>query len=119
MGPCRSPATLGGSPVTLYRRGRVPRINPVFVDDAAELTRRAMEASATMVVNSAGGETATVQQLSQRIAAILDVEPVFVAGRDPAVGDMVASLSRSARALGFTPRVSLERGLRRTLETLS
>ena len=108
-----------GNPVTLYRRGRVPRINPVFVDDAAELTRRAMEASATMVVNSAGGETVTVQQLSRRIATMLDVEPVFVAGRDPAVGDMVASLSRSARALGFTPRVSLERGLRRTLETLS
>jgi UDP-glucose 4-epimerase len=108
-----------GQPVTLYRGGRVPHINPVFVDDAAELTRRALEAAATIVVNSAGGETVTVGDLSRRIAAILEVEPRFVAGRDPAVGDMVASLAQSARALRFRPRVPLDRGLRRTLETLS
>lgn len=114
----RLAATLrAAQPVTLYRRGRVPHINPVFVDDAAELTRRALEASSTLIVNSAGRETVTVRELSRLIAGILDVKPIFVAGRDPAVGDMVASLSRSTRALGFIPRVPLERGLRRTLET--
>lgn len=108
-----------GRSVTLYRRGRVPHINPVFVDDAAELTRRALAASATLVVNCAGAETVTVRELSRRMAAMLGVEPSFVTGRDPAIGDMVASLSRSARALGFTPRVPLEDGLRRTLEIVS
>jgi nucleoside-diphosphate-sugar epimerase len=104
--------------VTLYRRGRVPRINPVFVDDAADLTRRALLASTTLVVNCAGRDIVTVRELSQRVAAILGVRAVFVHGHDPKVGDMVASLSQSARALGFTPAVSLETGLQRTLRAM-
>jgi UDP-glucose 4-epimerase len=104
-----------GRAVTLYRRGRVPHINPVFVDDAADLTHRALIASTTLVVNCAGPDIVTVRELSHRVAAILGVRPVFVQGRDPIVGDMVASLSQSARTLGFNPRVSLDAGLERTL----
>jgi UDP-glucose 4-epimerase len=104
-----------GRSVTLYRRGRVPHINPVFVDDAADLTCRALLASTTLVVNCAGRDIVTVRDLSHRVAAVLGVRPVFVQGRDPKVGDMVASLSQSARALGFTPGVSLDTGLERTL----
>ena len=104
-----------GRPVTLYQRGRVPHINPVFVDDAADLTRRALLASTTLVVNCAGQDIVTVRELSQRVGAILGVRPAFVHGRDPRVGDMVASLSQSARELGFTPGVSLDAGLERTL----
>jgi nucleoside-diphosphate-sugar epimerase len=104
-----------GRSVTLYQRGRVPHINPVFVEDAADLTRRALLASTTLVVNCAGPDIVTVRELSHRVGAILGVPPSFVLGRDPKVGDMVASLSQSARALGFTPRVSLDAGLERTL----
>jgi nucleoside-diphosphate-sugar epimerase len=93
----------------------VPHINPVFVDDAADLTRRALLASMTLVVNCAGHDIVTVRELSHRVGAILGVRPSFVLGRDPKVGDMVASLSQSARTLGFTPGVSLDAGLERTL----
>lgn len=104
-----------GRPVILYQRGRVPHLNPVFVDDAADLTQRALIASTQLFVNCAGKDIVTVRQLSQRIAAILGVRPSFVSGRDSSVGDMVASLSQSARALGFHPGVSLDAGLERTL----
>jgi nucleoside-diphosphate-sugar epimerase len=108
-----------GRPVTLYQRGRVPHINPVFVADAADLTQRALSASTTLTVNCAGGDIVTVRELSQRIAAILGVRATFVPGRDPSVGDMVASLTQSARALGFKPRMSLDAGLERTLKVIA
>ena len=104
-----------GRPITLYRRGRVPHINPVFVDDAAEITRLALASSTSLVVNCAGPEVVTVKELSGRMASLLGVEPQFVAARDPRVGDMVASLRRCASTLGYTPKVSLDVGLRRTL----
>lgn len=104
-----------GRPITLYRQGRVPHLNPVFVDDAADLTRLALASSKDLVVNCAGAEVVTVRELARRMATILDVTPQFVAGRDPRVGDMVASLALSARQLDFTARVRLDAGLQRTL----
>jgi UDP-glucose 4-epimerase len=108
-----------GRPVTLYKRGRVPHLNPIFVDDAAELTQLALDSSATFVVNCAGKDVTTVRDLSRRMAPMLDVTPQFVNGRDPRVGDMVASLTKAARVLGFAPRTSLEAGLQRTLHDAS
>ena len=102
-------------PVTLYRQGRVPHLNPVFVDDAAELTRLALASSQDLVLNCAGTDVVTVRELARRMAAILDVTPQFVSGRDPRVGDMVASVALSARQLNFTPSVRLDAGLQRTL----
>ncbi len=104
-----------GQPITLYRQGRVPHINPVFVGDAAEMTHRVLSSAASLVVNCAGPEVVTVKELARRMAAILGVRPQFVAGRDPRVGDMVASLARGARALGCAPKMSLDAGLQHTL----
>lgn len=106
-----------GSAVTLYRQGRVPHLNPVFVDDAAELTRLAMSSSKTILVNCAGREVVTVKDLARLMAAVIGVSPRFVNGQDPKVGDMVASLGLSARTLKFAPRVPLDVGLQRTLES--
>jgi UDP-glucose 4-epimerase len=104
-----------GQPITLYRQGRVPHINPVFTDDAAQVTGLALASSASLVVNCAGKDVVTVKDLARRMASIIGVSPQFVAGRDPRVGDMVASLSRCARVLGCTPKVPLDTGLQRTL----
>ena len=62
VSPTRSQS---GRPVTLYQRGRVPHLNPVFVDDAADLTQRALIASTRLVVNCAGNDIVTVRELSQ------------------------------------------------------
>ena len=67
-------------------------------------------------MNCAGNDVETVKDLARRMAALLDLQPRFVAGRDPRVGDMIASLSLSARLLGFRPKVSLDVGLQRTLQ---
>jgi nucleoside-diphosphate-sugar epimerase len=104
-----------GRPITLYRQGRVPQINPVFVADAAEITRRALTSATSLVVNCAGPEVVTVKDLATRMAAMLGVPAQFVAGRDPRVGDLVASLARCSRTLGCTPKVSIDAGLRQTL----
>jgi UDP-glucose 4-epimerase len=109
----------GGLPITLYRRGRVPHINPVFVEDAAEVTHAALTASAPLVVNCAGKDVVTVKELARRMASLLGVSPQFVPGRDPRVGDMVASLTRCIRTLGCVPRVSLDSGLQQTLQAVS
>lgn len=104
-----------GEPITLYRQGRVPHLNPVFVEDAAELTELTLKSANPILVNCAGREIVTVRELSRQMANILGVTPRFVGGHDPSVGDMVASLRHSTRVLGFKPRVSVATGLQRTL----
>ena len=77
----------------------------------------ALTSAKDLVVNCAGSDVVTVRELARRMATILGVTPQFVAGRDPRVGDMVASMALSARQLGFTPTVRLDAGLQRTLQS--
>ena len=104
-----------GEPVLLHAGGRHPRLNPVYIDDACELTRRALDAAATLTVNCAGPQTATVREMSAIIGGRLDVVPRFAPSPDAVVGDMVASLAAARRALRWTPQVALPEGIAATL----
>ena len=102
-------------PVLLHAAGRHPRINPVFVDDACELTRRAVDARRSLTVNCAGPQTATIRQIATMIGELCGVAPRFAPSPDAAVSDMVGSLAGARRTLGFVPRVDLRSGLAATL----
>ncbi|MGE0391983.1 MAG: NAD-dependent epimerase/dehydratase family protein [Vicinamibacterales bacterium] len=108
-------AVASGTPVTLHARGRHPRLNPVFVDDAIDLTRRALVAGRGAIVNCAGPEAVRVPALAEAIGRLVGSAPTFADGTNPAVGDMVADMSRARQLLRFRPGTGIEAGLARTL----
>lgn len=106
-----------GEPVLLHGGGRHPRLNPVFVDDACELTRRALDAGTSMTVNCAGPQVATIRELATLIGALDGTSPRFELSADNGIGDMVASLASARRRLRFVPQVRLRDGLAATIAT--
>jgi UDP-glucose 4-epimerase len=107
---------VSGAPVTLHARGRHPRLNPVFVDDACELTRRAIDARASLTVNCAGPQVATIRQIATMMADRCGTVPRFEHSPDTAVSNMVGSNRVAQRVLGFVPRVTLRAGLAALLD---
>jgi nucleoside-diphosphate-sugar epimerase len=112
-------ALVEGTPFTLYGDGEQSR-SFTFVADVVEATILAMEeAPAGSTYNVGGGEEATMNEtiaVLERLAGrALDVR------REPAVlGDQrrtKADTSRIRAELGWTPRTSLEAGLRAQLES--
>jgi len=91
----------------------------LFVEDIAEgLLLAAERLEPPAFVNLASGAEVSIRELVARIAALTGF-----AGRilfDPSKGGgdprRVASSERAQRLLGFVPRVTLEEGLRRTIE---
>jgi UDP-glucose 4-epimerase len=92
-----------------------------YIDNVVDANRRAVVADSSAVAgrafNVACGERTTILATLERIAAELDVDaaPKFV---DPRPGDIKASCadSTAARAaLGWTPEISFDEGIRRTV----
>jgi nucleoside-diphosphate-sugar epimerase len=106
-----------GLPVLLHGGGRHPRLNPVFVDDACELTRRVLDAKASMTVNCAGPEVATVAQIATVIGDLCGLAPRFEPARAPGIGDMVARRREALRLLRYSPSTRLRQGLAATFTT--
>lgn len=114
-------AALAGQPPTVYGDGGQSR-DFVFVDDvvgACRLARTApAERVAGQVINIGSGQSATLREVLGALSAICGrrIEPRFAPGRAGEVRSSRADISRAQSLLGFTPRVSLEGGLRRTVE---
>lgn len=92
----------------------------VFVDDVV----RAMVAAATapqvdgLVINVGSGSEVSVRDLAQQITALTDshAEVIYNPRSSAGVDRMCADLTLARRKLGFEPLVSLEEGLRLTIE---
>jgi nucleoside-diphosphate-sugar epimerase len=69
------------------------------------------------VINIAAGGRISLLDLVHTLQRILDsrVEPTFGPTRDGDVRDSQADITKARRLLGFSPSVSLEEGLRRTV----
>jgi UDP-glucose 4-epimerase len=104
-----------GEAVTLRGGGR-PRMTPVYVDDAVEAIVRSLESDDHLVVNVAGDETASIADLAERIGAVVGREPVFEDGGGDSPGDLIASNDRLHALLRDRRLVTLDEGLRRTVE---
>lgn len=132
FGPRQDPKSPYSAVIPLFAsalvQGRTPRIygtgeqsrDFVFVEnvvDANILASRATGVSGK-VFNVACGETISVADLLQLICQGLDV-PFAPEYLPPRVGDVLhswADISATQRELGYTVRVGLEQGLKRTLE---
>jgi nucleoside-diphosphate-sugar epimerase len=70
------------------------------------------------VINVAAGGRVSLNRLFETMKGIIgaQVEPDYVAPRAGDVRDSQADITKARRLLAFEPRVSLEEGLRRTVD---
>lgn len=114
-------AALGrGQRPVIYGDGMQTR-DFTYVEDVVAANLRCCRASAGAaggVYNVGGGGRVSINTLARALAGIIgnDVQPVHSTARPGDVRDSQADPSRARRMLGWTPKVTFETGLRRTVE---
>lgn len=110
---------LRGEPPVIYGDGGQTR-DFVYVGDVAEATVRALlsERAVGQVVNVATGRPVSLNELARMVveAVGVDLEPIHAEPRPGDVRHSYADISRARSLLGWEPRVSLEEGVRETVE---
>jgi UDP-glucose 4-epimerase len=108
---------LRGEPPTIYGDGEQTR-DFVYVGDVADANLAAIENQAAGAFNIGTGREVSINTLYRMICSLVGYCPEPRHG-PPRPGDVrrsVASIERAHRLLGWSPRVGLEEGLRRTVE---
>ena len=103
----------------VHRDGNQTR-DYVYVEDVVN----AMVAAATardinrLMINVGSGQETSVRELAKLVLAATNstAEIIYNPRTDPGVSRMCADLSLAKEQLGYRPRVSLEEGIRLTLE---
>ncbi len=109
---------LRGEPLTIHGDGEQTR-DYVYVEDAADAALRALEhPDARGAVNIGTGLETSVSALLRRLDAVAGIKAQAQHGPAKAGEQRRSALDASAakRLLGWTPHVTLDEGLRRTLE---
>jgi UDP-glucose 4-epimerase len=111
---------LQGVPVTIDGDGMQTR-SLLYIDDIVEMTRLAGESTnaAGEILNVSGAEAISVLEVVERILALTPESTSSISHGDPRVGDVresIGSCDRVKEVLGFTPKVTLDEGLERTVE---
>jgi UDP-glucose 4-epimerase len=114
-------AIADGRPITIYGDGNQSR-DFTYVANVVDATMLAADADGAngRVFNIAAGSPGSVNDVADTIGRILDkpVEKRFEPERPGDIRDSWADIGAARDTLGFDPRVSLEEGLRRTVEAL-
>ena len=132
FGPRQNPRSQYAAVIPLFvdalRQNRPPVIfgdggqtrDFTYVDDVVEANLcccRASPGAAGGVYNVAWGNRISVKELAARIGALMGraIEPEYRPARAGDVRDSQADAARARAALGWTPQVPFEEGLRRTV----
>ena len=107
---------LEDKPPIIYGDGEQTR-DFIFVADVVRANIRAMESEASGIFNVAGGSRISLNQLAGSLSGITGIHhrPVYEPPRPGDVRDSLADISRARDAFGFSPRYTLEAGLRETV----
>ncbi len=89
------------------------RVNPVYVDDAADAVVATLDLSDSKTLNVAGPDVVSVREIAELGGHLLGRQPSFAHG--DAKADLVASIELQSAAVG-APVVGFEEGLGRTVE---
>jgi len=111
--------TLAGKPPVIYGDGEQSR-DFTFVKDVAEANILVAEHNATGIFNLGTSQRVTINQLAQLVFKLVGnstIKPVY---KDPRPGDIMHSLAdiSKARTFGYSPKYSLEAGLKEILDTI-
>ena len=112
-------ALLEGRPPTIYGDGEQTR-DFTYVANVVDGVLRACEAQKANgeIINVATGGRISLNTLFESMRALIggDLEPVYAEARQGDVRDSQADIGKAQRLLGYSPSVSFEDGLRRTVE---
>ncbi|MHA2041270.1 MAG: NAD-dependent epimerase/dehydratase family protein [Candidatus Thorarchaeota archaeon] len=111
---------LQGMPVTIDGDGKQTR-SLLYIDDIVEVTRRAGESTNAVgeILNVSGAKAISVLEVAERVLALTPESKSSIVHVDPRVGDVresIGSGDRVKEVLGFTPKVTLDEGLERTVD---
>jgi len=108
---------LRGEKVTIFGDGEYIR-DYIYVDDVVRANILAIEKGKNIVLNIGTGRGTTVNELFKMLKDIIGYtdEPVYAPPRKGDVRKSVLDCSKAKQILGWEPKVSLEEGLRRTVE---
>jgi UDP-glucose 4-epimerase len=89
----------------------------VYVDDVVQATVRALVKRPAQVLNIGSGIGYTSLEIAQEVIRLYpaDMEPQFLPGKAQEV-DLICDISAAKKALDYTPKTSLEEGLREEIE---
>jgi UDP-glucose 4-epimerase len=114
-------AIAGGDPIVIHGDGEQSR-DFTYVGNVVDATISAASAQGASgrAFNIAGGSPASVNHVAELLGTIIGkpVERRFQPRRPGDIRDSWADLSAAREVLGYDPSVSLEEGLRRTVEAL-
>jgi len=108
-----------GRPVTIFDDGEQSR-DFTYVDNVVTANLRAADAAGVSgrIFNVSAGAPSTVNELAETVGRLLG-KPVEKLYRPPRPGDLRdswANVDEARRLLGYEPTISLEEGLRRTID---
>lgn len=110
---------LAGEPPVIYGDGNQTR-DFIFVDDVVESNLLAAEkkGAAGEAFNIGTGKSLTINQLQGLLAGFIgyDVEPEYAPKREGDIYDSYADVSKALNLLNFKADISIEDGLKKTLE---
>lgn len=105
-----------GNPITIYGSGEQTR-DFIYAEDVARGIRLAMENPNAdgKVFNIASGKPTSINELAEVIlkTSTLSGEIVHLPERKGEIRESYASIKKSKEILGYTPRISLEDGIRK------
>lgn len=110
---------LGGGSLVIFGDGRQTR-DFVYIDDVTDALVAAATAADVdrLVINVGSGRETSINDLAAAVGQVSgrSIEPLHMTGESPGVAQLCADLSLAHEKLGYWPKVSLEEGLRLTLE---
>ena len=106
-----------GEPITVFSDGQQQR-DFTYVDDIARGTIAGLKPLGFEIINLGGDRLTTLNNVIQQIAKLVGREPViqYQPVHPADVPATWANVEKARRLLDWTPQVSLEEGLRRTVE---
>jgi GDP-L-fucose synthase len=106
----------GENPLVVWGDGSAIR-DFIFASDVARGMLLAVEQQVRQPINLASGQGVSIRQLVEIIVRFVDPPPTVVWDRSKPSGDRIRLMDVSrARAIGFAPAVSIDDGIRRTIE---
>ena len=110
---------LGGGSIIVHGDGRQQR-DFVYVDDVVDALVATSTASTVnrLIINIGSGVPTSINDLVNAVGKALgkDLTPLRVTAESGGVSRLCADLSRAKERLGYSPKVLLDEGIRRTVE---